>query len=84
MAMYTTQILIGSRLEETGEHLTCGAGQPEDHGTFAELSWGIPRTEQIVDAGVEAGPMESVRALRMKERTHSKRPTRKRRAYRAL
>lgn len=42
MAVDTAEVVVRRGLKEPGEHLPDRAGQPEDHGSLADLARGVP------------------------------------------
>lgn len=56
VAMNTAQVLVRSCLQETTEHVTDRAGEPEHHGTLADLPRRIPRAQKVVDSRIKTGP----------------------------
>lgn len=52
--MNAIKICIRSSLEKSTEHRSNRAGEPEQHGSLANLPRRIPRAEHIMDSRIEA------------------------------
>ncbi len=54
IAINSVQVRVCSRLQETTEHLSDSTRSPEDHGTFSQFARSVPRSQKVMNSGIEA------------------------------